>query len=444
MRKCAALVLLVLIAFPASATTGGGGTLNLRDLLTNFLIVGITLADPPPDSTFATHAAHFISEDSIQFAAVQRFSNEFASQVSAYPLPSPGGGFTYSFDPELGVLTRSSESFGSVFGERSDTIGRGKFNLGINHASYTFNTLGENDLRDGDLKLVFTHEDVNRDATSATPWFEGDVLTARLYLKVESQVTAFIVNYGVTDRLDIGAAVPLVDVSVDARSDVTVQRLATGANSGIHVFPNGTSSDVIAQSGSASGVGDVALRMKYRAVKSGRGGLAFAADVRLPTGESRDLLGTGATRVGATVIGSLTAGKFSPHVNVGYAMSGDADGVEQPDELSALAGFDLAVSPRLTFAADILGSRRIDAGVIGVEDSQFTANVNPGGPPSFVTGTFPRLVVDDSDATTYLGSVGVKINPAGNLLLTVNGVFGLGGDGLKPRFAPMFGIDYSF
>jgi hypothetical protein len=444
MRKCAALVVLLAFSFSASASTTAGGTLNLRDLLTNFLIVGITLADPPADSIFPTHAAHFISEDSLQFAAIQRFSNEFASQVSAYPLPSPGGGFTYSFDPELGVLSRSSDSFGSVFGERADTIGRGKFNIGINHASYSFNTLGDNDLRDGDLKLVFTHEDVNRDASAATPFFEGDVLTARLYLKVESQVTAFIVNYGVTDRLDIGAAVPLVDVSVDARSDVTIQRLATGTGSPIHVFPNGTRDDVIAQSGSASGVGDVAVRMKYRALKTPRGGLALIADVRLPTGESRDLLGTGATRIGATVAGSLTAGRFSPHVNIGYARTGDSEGVEQPDELNALAGFDVAVSPRLTLAADILGTRRIDAGVVSVEDTQFRANVNPSGPPNFVTGTFPRLVVDDSDATTYLGSVGVKINPAGNLLLTVNGVFGMGGDGLTPRFAPMFGIDYSF
>ena len=439
MRKCAALVAILVCAFSASAQT-----LNLRDLLTNFLIVGITLADPPPDSGFQTHAAHFISEDSLQFAAVQQFSNEFASQVSSYPLPSPGGGFTYSFDPALGVLTRSSDSFGSVFGERADTIGRGKFNVGVSHTSYSFNSLGESNLRDGDLKIVFTHEDVNRDTSSATPWFEGDVLTARLYLKVESDVTAFIVNYGVTDRLDIGAAVPLVDVSLDARSDVTIQRIATGGTSPIHTFPNGTQSDVVSQSGSASGVGDVALRLKYRAVKGPRGGLAFATDVRLPTGESRDLLGTGATRIGVMGIGSMNLGKFSPHVNLGYSMSGDADGVDQPDELTAVLGFDIAVSPRLTVAADLLGTRRMNAGVVEVEDTTFTANVAPGGPPQFVTATFPRLVVDESDATTYLGSVGVKINPMGNLLLTVNGLFGVEGDGLKPRFAPMFGIDYSF
>lgn len=444
MRKLAVVLVLLVCVPTLSAQSATTGSLNLRDLLTTFLLDGIFLADPPPNSGFQTHAAHFISEDSLQFAAVQQFSNEFASQVSSYPLPSPGGGFTYAFDPEVGTLTRSSESFGPIFGERADTIGRGRFNIGVNRTSFTFHELGESSLRDGDLRLVFTHEDVNRDSTQLTPWFEGDILTARLYLKVESDVTAFIVNYGVTDRLDIGVAVPLVDVSVDARSDVSVQRLATGPASPIHVFPNGTQSDVIGQRGSASGVGDVAMRLKYRVLRSPRGGLSLAADLRLPTGESADLLGTGAARAGVVAIGSLTAGRFSPHLNVGYSVSQESDGIDQPDELTAVAGFDLAVSPRLTVAMDLLGTRRMDAGVVEVQETTFTANVAPSGPPQLVTTSFPRLVVTEGDATTYLGSVGVKINPVGNLLLTVNGLFGLEGDGLKPRFAPMFGVDYSF
>lgn len=436
--RSAALVALLLLSPTLSAQT-----LDLRDLLTNFLLEGITLADPAAGSTFPTHAAHFISADSLQFAAVQQFSNQFATQVSSYPLPSPGGGFTYELDPTLGVLTRSSDSFGPVFGERAGTIGRGRFNIGVSHTSFTFENLGENNLRDGDLKLVFTHEDVNRDHSSLTPFFEGDILTAQLFLKVESNVTAFIMNYGVTDRLDIGAAVPLVNVSVEARSDVSVQRLATGTVP-IHVFPNGTTQDVISQRGSASGVGDVALRLKYHVVDRPKGGIALAADVRLPTGESRDLLGTGAARLGAVAIGSMTVGRFSPHVNVGYATSQDVDGVEQPDELTYVGGFDLAVSPRLTVAMDLLGNRRIDSGVVKVEETTFTANTATSGAPVLVTTSFPRLVVEDGDATNYLGSIGVKMNPFGSLLLTVNGLFGVQGDGLQPRFSPMFGVDYSF
>lgn len=417
---------------------------NLRDLLTDFLRTGITLADPPADSGFPSHAAHFIGEDSPQLAALQQFSNQFAAQVSGYPLPSPGGGFTYTFDPELGVLTRSSESFGPVFGERADTIGRGRFNLGINHSVYSFEELGDIALRDGELKLVFTHEDSNRDDSHHSLWFEGDVVTAQLFLKVESEVTAFVMNYGLTDRLDFGAAIPMVNVSLDARSELHVERIATGEESPIHVFPNGTRHDVITQSGTASGVGDIALRLKYQLVQSDRGRIAVATDVRLPTGERRDLLGTGAARVGGLLIGSLSAGRVSPHAMVGYSVSGDVDGVEQPDQLTYSAGFDVAVHPRMTFALDVLGTTRLDSGLVEVRDEVFEANVNPGGPPELVTAEFPRLIVSEGDASTYLGSIGMKVNPVGNVLLTLNGLFALEGDGLKMRFAPMFGIDYSF
>lgn len=434
-----AAVYFVLLLVPV---TSFAQSLNLRDLLTNFLRQGITLADPT-DPQFPSHAAHFIGEDSPQFAALQQFSTQFATQISSYPLPSPGGGFTYSFDPTLGVLNRSSESFGPIFGERSDTIGRGRFNVGINRSSYAYESLGDMNLRDGDVRLVFTHEDSNRDQTHHRPWFEGDVVTARVFLKAESDVTSFVLNYGLSDRLDIGAAIPLIDVSIRAQSDVAVERIATGAVP-IHVFPNGTSHELVEQSGSASGVGDVALRLKYHAVKSARGGLAIAGDLRLPTGDERDLLGTGATRLGALVIGSLTAGRFSPHANLGYAVSDDVDGIEQPDEITYALGFDVAVSPRMTFAVDALGTTRLDSGVVVVEETVFDANVAPSGTPEIVTATFPRLLVKDGDASTYLGSVGVKVNVFNNVLLTVNGLFGIESDGLKPQFSPMFGIDYSF
>lgn len=437
-------VLVVLIVVLAGSTAAHPQSFNLRDLLTDFLRDGITLADPPEDSGFSSHAAHFIADDSPQLAALQQFSNQFASQLSAYPLPSPGGGFTYTFDPELGTLTRSSESFGPIFGERADTIGRGRFNIGINHSSYSFEELGSIDLRDGGLQLVFTHEDSNHDENSFTPWFEGDLITASLLLRVESDVTSFVMNYGLTERLDFGLAVPLVSVSLDARSDVEVQRIATGDDSPIHVFPNGTSRDVITQSGSASGVGDIALRLKYQMFQTERVRLAVAGDVRLPTGDYQDLLGTGATRVGGLLVGSFTAGRVSPHASVGYSVSDDVDGVDQPDQLTYNLGFDIAAHPRMTVALDLLAMTRLDGGKVDVEDEVFEANVRPGGEPQIVTATFPRLIVSEGNTTTMLGSAGVKINPFGNVLLTLNGLFALEGDGLKMRFAPMIGMDYSF
>ena len=56
----------------------------------------------------------------------------------------------------------------------------------------------------------------------------------------------------------------------------------------------------------------------------------------------------------------------------------------------------------------------------------------------------PRLVTERGDINQILGSVGVKINPFGNFLLTLNGLFPMNSEGLQDGFTPLVGIDYSF
>jgi hypothetical protein len=419
---------------------------NLRDLLTEFLREGITLS--PPTAPFPSHAAHFIAEDSPQFRAVQQFSAALANQLSSFPIASSAGGFTYRFDPALGIFTRSADSFGPIYAERADTIGKGKFNLGINYSHFTFDGIDDLSLRDGEVRLVFTHEDTNRDASNVQLFFEGDVITARLFLKIETDITAFVVSYGVSDRLDLGVAIPLVHVDLDAQTDATIQRIATGtAAPDIHRFLNGGTSETFRQSGSASGVGDVVLRGKFQLLRGDRGGLSLAEDLRLPTGEERDLLGTGATQAKTFVIASLHLGSFSPHVNAGYTWSSNTDDdTEIPDEISYTAGFDWAVSPRMTVAVDVLGRDFVDSQTVKVVDTTFQANTsnNPAAPPTIVTATFPRLIAEQGDSNSLLGSIGLKINPFGNFLLTVNGLFRLNDEGLQDDFAPLVAVDYSF
>ena len=43
-----------------------------------------------------------------------------------------------------------------------------------------------------------------------------------------------------------------------------------------------------------------------------------------------------------------------------------------------------------------------------------------------------------------LGSAGIKVNPAGRLLLMANVLFAIGDSGLQDKLTPVFGIDYSF
>ena len=374
---------------------------NLRDLLTNFLRQGITLAPPP--AGFPSHEAHFIGDDSPQFQALQELNGLIANQLSSFPLASSAGGFTYTFDPALGVLCQLRELW-PVYAERADTLGKGKINMGMNFSHSTFDAINDLSLRGGDLRLVFSHQDVNHDHSNEEPFFEGDVIQATLNAKINTDITAFVMSFGVTDRLDLGLAVPIVRVSIDALTDASIDRLATGTVApGIHRFQNGGDTESFSQSGSASGVGDVVLRAKYRLSPGTNWGLAVGFDARLPTGDEENLLGTGATQIKPYLIGSAHFGAFSPHINAGYTWSiYPQNGVHQPNEFSYTGGFDWALNPRLTFIADVIGRTFINTQVVKVVNTQFEANTNtdPAGAPTLVFATLPTLVTEPGNINT--------------------------------------------
>jgi hypothetical protein len=116
------------------------------------------------------------------------------------------------------------------------------------------------------------------------------------------------------------------------------------------------------------------------------------------------------------------------------------------DEINYTVGFDIAVGPRFTFVFDAIGRTFLNTQDIRVEDTLFQANTttNPAEPPNIVSAVLPRLVTETGDVNQILGSVGVKINPFGNFLLTLNGLFPLNNEGLQDGFTPLIGIDYSF
>ena len=444
-RVALAFAIASLVPFALSAQTAPQ-SFNLRDLLLDFLRAGITLA--PPGAGFPSHAAHFIGADSPQFEALEHMGDELSNQLSNFPLASSAGGFTYRFDPSAGVFTRSADSFGPIYAERAESIGTGKFNLGLSYSHFTFDRLHGMKLRQGDVKLVFAHQDVNSDGSDFQPFFEGDVITGTLFLKLDTDITAFVMTYGVTDRLDVGVALPIVRVDLTARTDLEIQRLATAAIPAIHTFIGGGSTETISQSGSASGLGDIVLRGKYQFLRTDRAGVALAADLRIPTGDENELLGAGATRVKAFAIGSLHVGKFSPHLNAGYTWHTKARaGHKFADEINYAGGFDWAMHPRLTFAADVVGTSFRNATVLAVNDTTFRANTNPDPtkPPTIVTAVFPQLdMLEGQSYSAMLGSVGFKVNPFGNFLITINGLFPVKRESLQDNFTGLVAIDYSF
>jgi hypothetical protein len=465
---------------------------DLRDLLTDFVRAGVTLEAAPICATDPTnpncHVAHFegaaIAE---QVKAFQAVGTSIGQQLSSFPLPSSSGGFTYTYDPRLGTFTRGADSFGPIYAERADTVGRGRFNLGINYSHFSYDRINDVDLSNGNMRILFLHS-TKGTGNFIVPWFRGDVVQGSLSLDIKSDITAFVANYGVTDRFDVGFALPVESVSVKARADLTIDHLSTSnpGDEDIHQFDctvkgvlNCTpESETLKTSGSASGIGDVLLRMKYRLTSSPTAGIALGSDVRFPTGKEEDLLGTGVTQIKGFLIASAHLGAFSPHVNAGYTWAihrcqglsstvptgsttspredcrtSGSGGV--PDEINYTGGFDFAFGPRVTFIADVIGRTYRNTKVVALLDRSLTFNTNDKckdaascaiNPPILNNTTRPFIGAEagTGNVNTLTGAVGFKVNPFGNLLVTVNGLFSLTKKGLQDKFTPLVGFDYAF
>lgn len=422
------------------------------------------------------HVAHFRPGEG-QLEVPSQVNQALLTLLSTYPIGTPSGGFTYTFDPALGTLTRSSESFGPSFAERALTSGRGKVSVGFGyqHAAYdTFEGLRLRERGHDGVTFYIPHSDCCSpgsaqqsvpDNSRLTPPFEGDLIEAQLALRMATDSSVLFANYGVSDRFDIGVAVPFVRVSLDASVLATIQRLSTAQDPTVHAF-EGADPDqhLFAMAGSASGLGDIMVRAKYAFTPRRAVGLAAAVEARLPTGDESNLLGTGGVQTRLFAIASINRGRFSPHVNLGYTFSSDGSlpgDATLSDEISAVAGFDLAVNPRVTMSLDVLGRTLRDAGRMRLTEKTFLysltgAGAGSGGggggggggrpttPAEVLQTTRTELALKEGDLQLYIGAAGIRFSPWRTILVTANVLFPLTDAGLRDRVTPVLGVDYVF
>ncbi len=441
---CVALLLLPGVARAQST--------DLSSLLVNMFQADILLATDPAHN----HSAHF-EPGADQRLAPYLFNQSMISQLSTLPLGSPSGGFSYTFDPETGTPHRSSDSFGPAFTERALTLGRRHWNLGMYYQHASYSSFAGQGLGNGDISFYIQHEhccDVPGSPPPANTFFEGDLIKASLSLNLSSDTTVFYANYGATDRLDLGVVVPVEHVSMDATINASILRLATQNFPTIHEFPGGGSTATYSNSGSATGVGDLVVRAKYRFHDVKAGGLAAGLDLRLPTGDEKNLLGTGATQARISLIASGGSTRFSPHFNVGYTFthngsSSSAIPLNVSDEVDYAGGVDLAVQPKLTLALDLLGRTFRNFGQMQLEAENFLYQVGlPNAPFGTVgptqTFTANQLALVPGSMTTGTAALGAKYNPWQNLLVSAHVLLPVSNPGLRARLIPVVGLDYAF
>ena len=361
--------------------------------------------------------------------------------ASSPPINSSAGGFTYEYDPVQDQDVRTSDSFGPIFAERPGTLGKGRLNIGVSSIHFEYDALDNISLTNGDLIFDLSHEDVTGDGTALDAFVEGDLVEAKTFVELKSDTTAFFINWGMTERIDLGLVVPVVSIELNARVDASVRELATSNEErDVHAFRGDVSEEEFFGGGSASGIGDVIVRGKLSLKKLEGRAMSAAVEVRLPTGDEEDLLGTGETQVKLFLIGSGQMGPVSSHVNLGYTLSGG----DLPDELNFAAGFDAALHPRVSVAVDLLSRTLFDTPRILLTTEDHVHCVSRAC-DRFATSKRRSLSAGENDQTLAYGSLGVKFNPWGELLITTNLLFSLSDDGLQDEdVIPLVGVDYSF
>jgi hypothetical protein len=454
----------------------------IKDLFDQVTINAVT---PNPANTVANidHASHFFLGGENLTLAVRRLNAALAAQLASFPLASSSGGFTFGVNPR-GEVVPTSTTFGPLFAERAVTIGRKQLNFGFTLQGTGYKSFDGQSMEPSSegLRFISQHNDccpggvgIPPNVTDLNPAFERDLLLSTLHTDISTKTTAFFANYGVTDRFDVGAAIPIVNVSIDARVDAEILRLGSGDTSLTHSFDaSGQRSTFRSASGSATGLGDILLRAKYTAYRTERTAFAGALDLRLPSGDKDNLLGTGATQAQLFLIASGEYGRWSPHVNFGYTFSsGETSALvatndtpktltnnnapipnvtvaqpdlSVPDEINYTVGFSTAVTPRVTVGFDLRGRTIRGVPKFFVTNTSY-ANRGPGPLPQPTYTAQDEFALEQpavGNDNQLLGVVGGKVNVARKLLLNFSLLFSMSNDGLTPKPTPVIGFDYVF
>jgi hypothetical protein len=326
--------------------------------------------------------------------------------LASVPIATSSSGFVYRLDPELGTMNRVSDSFGTFFVERASTSGRGRVSFGASASTSAYDRLDGLNLRDGTLVTT-----ANQFRDETTP-FDTEALT----LKIRTSTLTIFGSVGVTDRLEIGGALPLVQLHLEGSRENVYY--------GDHVLQARGSAD-------ASGMADAAVRAKYTLVSVPGASFALAGEVRLPTGDEASLLGAGRAAVRVLAIGSIEHARVGVHGNAALVRGGVTD------EFDGGGALTVALSPRVTATGELLMRRLSDL-------RQMTAVSAPHPLVKDPPADTLRLVPGTKITTLSSFVSGIKWNAHSSMVITGQVLWRLGNGGLTAPFTPTVAIDYLF
>jgi hypothetical protein len=380
------------VVFGAPHRAQAQSTTSVRDVL-SFLVTNQAVA-----------TGDFVRDQQAAEATRDTIARALLVELATLPMTASSGGFSFRFNPALGTVERVAQSFGPFFVDRAATAGRGQASMSLTFRYSSYDSLDNQKLTNGSLITT-----ANKFRDEAQP-FDTDTLSMSIR---SSTVTAFA-NFGITDDLDVGVAVPIVHLSLSG------QRVNTY---------RGTPFVEARGSAQSSGLADIAVRSKLQLVRASAGQLATEVEVRLPTGSVEELRGAGRTAVKGVAIATLGGGPVEGHVNASVTVGGISR------EAGIAAAITVAQSDRLTISAETL-VRRIDA----LNAISAVAQPNP-----FVAGMDTiRLLPTPGGTSTVTAIGGFRWNLSSTWLLNGYVVVPVTNRGLSARPIPALAIDYSF
>lgn len=344
-------------------------------------------------------------------------NSQIGTELSDVRLNSGVANVGIQFDLETGVSVRTTETFGPIYAERAQTIGRRRLQIGVSYSRFNFEEFEGDDI--GEIEIIPLISD---GTVGMPPAFENDLLIVSADFDIREDVVAFSAIYGITDKFDIGIFIPYasIDYKISSHADIwgwngsEMVLNPDPTDNPWHYFDPGNPFSDSPDSkvwGDADGLGDIVLRAKYFLWAAEYADVAVAMDVKLPTGDEDRFLGTGDLNATPSIIlsSSYLNGRFNPHVNIGYEFNGGGSDLSQ---LVWRAGFDSRITDRLTGAVDVIGFNELDGD--GVGDDIFDV------------------------------SLGLKLNPWRELVLFANVQLPLNDEGLRTDFTPTAGVEFTF
>ena len=441
-RNILILCLLLILAEAATAQINcRAGSSTPSTSLACLVQVSQTPSGLSPASPLQPKASSLV-QDSLNF-----LSSDIGAEVSQIPLASPASGIIYANNPTTQLPERLNQSFGPILTQRAQTIGRHNFYFATTYQYFLLQDIDSLPLKNLPSVIYFNSPS---NPTSGPPDVAG---IANNYLQLKVHQFVGYATYGLSSRIDVSVAVPLL--RVDLR-DTFAESFAVSSSS-ISSFPQPAPTSGT-RAGEATGVGDVVFASKVNVWKLRRadidhGGLSLGVEVRLPTGDSHDFLGSGA--FGSKPFVTLSyAGRFSPHFNVGYQINGKTDLISVPsfstgtvvkgtlpNRLIYSGGVDFSLIKRLTVNVDGIAQRVFDAPRAQLLSPPPTIQVFQNFSLSPQQSVVSPLKASYTRADA---AGGLKFNPFRGFLLTGNVSVKLNQAGLRSRVVPLMGASLTF